>query len=301
MKITLDKGNYAFITGEMIQTESITAEDVFTSGVDIANMDIFKSGNYAGSDYIVRENNQEINRIISIFIKSNNKVEEIIKCYSNNEYKYRFLHLNLVLKTQFIDITLLRLRYTNISFLDANKLLDYCVNLLSMNFYKFEKLVTDRDAIVIYSNKIIELNVMGYDSEIYKFYYTITNDIITELHLNADIVTSNFKVTKTLTKKDISDYCIENHIALYVSSLYDVTMYSDAIAIKMLHCFNTDIEIKVFRGSNYNSSSISDTDKKAVDESWTKLESLRGKLAKSCGSKNLDELRKLTPINILTK
>ena len=294
LQVTVDKGNYAFITGEMIEpaqfdvSDSIAKSFKFFISSNSSNKFI-NSESISDTIMVGQWNGYTILRLSEIYyIKTKEGVVPFISCNSYSQHRDLFSKLNLK------SFNLAEFILSNDLFkVSDNDVLDICINIQAVTGFYYKEISKE---ISIYNNSLFEaITEVGYRR--YYIFDMESDTLVQLMGINISNLVENIKLDKNYFSWDfISKYCMNNFILLKGNLSLEpvVTAYVDV--------FNTVLEVKCFNGKVFKSA-IRDKYIDEVTKSWNEFKKNRVKLSSVLSKKQLQaylsDLAKLTNKGVL--
>lgn len=290
--VEYDKGNYAFISGSMVETLPIEQDDIL-SFVNERNLQSYVTQINHG---VLRDSNVQLCVIYCedelkttyILFKTSKGLQILTELNSDSEKFLRYNYNNVVSHLRDADTgriiggtnlsdMVLTIRLRGAENITTEQAFILCVN----NYWQFG----DNDA-EVYDDRYVKTHD--------KLYYFINGELRSisaySCIAKAVIDLSTFKYK--ITEKEVTDYMVENNIG-YGSG------FDGHILERHISVFNEDICVKLFNSRHFKMEFLKEESAvNTVQESVKELESFRKKIGKQCSKSMISELQKLSLRNI---
>lgn len=295
LHVTVEKDKYSFISGKMIETLPLPSKTFFEAQPFKLSSSYFYK--LLGNTMVILE--KDCNGYWSAYVNTSNGIQEVFHTedyilgfdrMSKEHYRRNCFTDVLFNDRQPLDVTTqVKSWYANNCKLSDEMFMEACVRLISSP--KF--LDTDIIDFKLYNDSFIVFTriaqYFGGISKKVQFIYVYSNNCDLEEVNNVDVKTLG-KVTKTLTKDTVEDYCVKNHIC--VGYGHD-TDFNNNVVEKTFSGFNTKVTVYAWEGDKFTTSMLNDKDTvDIIEASFSRLQATVKSIGKYCSSRNIQELEK---------
>jgi hypothetical protein len=311
--VTIDKNNYAFVSGTQVNTfkpddstvQNLTASKMLKNnfGYDIPSIDDFQLRKIGESLVMYIRYNSDI--LLSYFDSTSGRHDFMrISSFDWNDRKLRDIYweLKFEMAVNYSEINDKLLLANAKELLSEEDKMKAAVASVCTTHIPLSRIMTGGKTCEVYSNKILVVPNPPYVSDAGRFHsgsaYIIRKDTCDAVNVShilnrEDVATVLGKRTGSIKLEDMKTWMIENHVG-------QICYYTNKLVITntSLYVMNDTLNVAFFNGE-YIAEEIDVVSQKLVDDSWAEIEALRKKLAKNYSKAVLPELKKLLPVNIL--
>lgn len=299
LHITIEKDKYSFISGKMIETLPLSSETFFENKPFKLSSQYFYK--LLGDTMVIIE--KDCNGNWSAYVNTRNGIQEV---FYTEDYVLGYMHMYkehyrrncftdvLFKDRQSIDITSqIRSWYANNCKLTEDKFMEACIRLISRPEFWYRDIINFRlyDDSFIVVNYIVNHSMLR-DKEKSQLVFVYSNSCGLDEVNNVDVEALG-KVTKILTKDEVDDFCVKNHIC--VGYGHDTDFNSNVVE-HTFSGFNTEVTVYAWEGSKFTTSMLNDKDTiDTIEASFSRLQAMVKRIGKCCSGKMIQELQKFNP------
>lgn len=288
-----DKGTYAFISGEMIDTEPLTDDDILsfirdnnmscnaiTRGVltgSETQLCFIRCNDSVETEHLIFKSNGVVKVLVSVDMYSD---KFVIRAFNSIYYSMVGIENNRREGGDNLTTLLLKVRFDNSDEVTREQAFEVGINL-------FSKFSSD-NSIKVVNNRLIVSN-----SKIVYF----KNGVKFEEPAVYFQLVDNKDVSYVISNEEIENFLIENHIT---PCYYSGDRNGKLVSAKK-RVFNEELVVTMFPSDEFKLSDLNDELLVSqVTKSFEELDNFRKRVGKHCTSRELImEMRKLTAKNIL--
>lgn len=295
LHVTIEKETYSFISGKMIETLPLSAETFFEAQPFKLSSTYFYK--LLGDTMMIIE--KDCNGYWSAYVNTKNGIQQVFhtedyvlgyeRMYKEHYRRNCFTDV-LFKDRQSIDVTSqARHWYANNCKLTEDMFMEACIRLISKSILWGRNIVDFKlydDSFIVVNYNCLSRNEKSQLVCVYS-----NNCELKEVN-NVDVKALG-KVTKTLTKDTVEDYCIKNHICLGYGHTTD---FNSNVIEKTLSGFDVEVTIYAWSGSKFTTSMLDDKDTvDIIEDSFSRLQATVKRIGKCCSGRMIQELQKFNP------
>lgn len=294
LHVTIEKENYSFISGKMIETLPLSMETFFEAQPFKLTSTYYNQ--LIGDTMVVVEKDVQGNWTVFANtvdgVKAVFFTDDYITGYTRMEkihYRRNCFTDVMFRHNQKVDTTAQKKAwYSSNCVLDESGIMTACIRIRSLVEMLYRQFIDFK----VYDNTFVVVKSQHkYCDEPSEFTFVYDGREIIEL---SDVNTKALgKLTKTISAEELEKFAVDNHICFGYGERTE--RYDDIVSTE-LKALGVELTIYGWRGSEFTMDKLQNADKVAfIEKSYSELQATVKRVGKSCTGRLVQELQKLNP------